>query len=135
MILIHRITDKMAGGLQIKWPVLIIKESKPVRRYNMSLEKIIVNIDPDLEELIPGFLENRIKDIEILKNAAGQGDLAALKSVGHSLKGVGGGYGFAKITELGAGIEASAKINDMERINQLISDLTDYLQRIEVKYQ
>lgn len=101
----------------------------------MSLEKIIVNIDPDLEELISGFLENRIKDIEILKNAASQGDLSALKSVGHNLKGVGGGYGFAKITELGAGIEASAKINDMERINQLISDLADYLQRIEVIYQ
>jgi HPt (histidine-containing phosphotransfer) domain-containing protein len=101
----------------------------------MSLEKIIVNIDPDLEELIPGFLENRIKDIEILKNAAGQADFEALKSVGHSLKGVGGGYGFARITELGAGIEASAKINDLEKINQLISDLADYLQRIEVKYQ
>lgn len=101
----------------------------------MSLEKIIVNIDPDLEELIPGFLENRVKDIEILKNAAGKRDFAALKSVGHSLKGVGGGYGFAKITELGAGIEASAKDNDMEKINQLISDLADYLQRIEIKYQ
>lgn len=101
----------------------------------MSLEKIIVNIDPDLEELIPGFLENRIKDIQILEKAAGQQDFAALKSVGHSLKGVGGGYGFAKITELGAGIEASAKENDLERINQLISDLADYLQRIEVKFQ
>jgi HPt (histidine-containing phosphotransfer) domain-containing protein len=101
----------------------------------MSLEKIIVSIDPDLEELIPGFLENRVKDIEILKNAAGKRDFAALKSVGHSLKGVGGGYGFAKITELGAGIEASAKDNDMEKINQLISDLADYLQRIEIKYQ
>jgi len=101
----------------------------------VSLEKIIVNIDPDLEDLIPGFLENRIKDIEKLKNAASQGDFAVLKSVGHSLKGVGGGYGFARITELGAGIEASAKINDMERINILISDLADYLQRIEIKYQ
>jgi len=101
----------------------------------MSLDKIIVNIDPDLEELIPGFLENRIKDIQILEKAAGQQDFAALKSVGHSLKGVGGGYGFAKITELGAGIEASAKENDMERINQLISDLAEYLQRIEVKFQ
>jgi len=101
----------------------------------MSLDKIIVNIDPDLEELIPGFLENRIKDIQILEKAAGQQDFAALKSVGHSLKGVGGGYGFARITELGAGIEASAKENDMERINQLISDLAEYLQRIEVKFQ
>lgn len=101
----------------------------------MSLDKIIVNVDPDLEELIPGFLENRIKDIELLKNAAGKQDFAALKSVGHSLKGVGGGYGFAKITELGAGIEASAKVNDIDKINQLISDLADYLQRVEVKYQ
>jgi len=101
----------------------------------VSSEKIIVNIDPDLEELIPGFIENRIKDIDILKNAASQGDFATLKSVGHSLKGVGGGYGFTKITELGAGIEASAKTNDMDSIHHFISVLADYLQRIEVRYQ
>ncbi len=101
----------------------------------MSQEKILVTIDPDLEDLIPGFLENRTKDVTRLQTAAGAGDFDTLRSVGHSLKGVGGGYGFARITDLGADIEAAAKVNDIDTIRQLISDLADYLGRVEVRYQ
>lgn len=101
----------------------------------MSQEKITVKIDPDLEELIPGFLENRNKDITNLKAAFSRSDFEALRSIGHSLKGVGGGYGFAMITQLGADIELLAKANDISRIRQCISELEDYLQRIDIKYE
>ena len=101
----------------------------------MSQEKITVKIDPDLEELIPGFLENRLKDVSNLKSASSSGDFETMRSIGHSLKGVGGGYGFAMITQLGADIESSAKTNDINRINQCISELSDYLQRIEIQYE
>ena len=33
----------------------------------MSDEKIIVQVDEDLEDLIPGFLENRKQDVEKLR--------------------------------------------------------------------
>lgn len=101
----------------------------------MALEKIVINIDPDLEELIPGFLENRTRDVSNLQNAAGNKDFDTLRSVGHSLKGVGGGYGFARITELGAAIETAAKSGDLNAINQHIAELAEYLQRVEIKYQ
>ena len=35
----------------------------------MSGEKIVVHIDIDLEDLIPGFLDNRQKDIQKLESA------------------------------------------------------------------
>jgi len=98
-------------------------------------EKIVVEIDPDLEELIPGFLENRKKDVDSLNAALDSGDLETLRSVGHSLKGVGGGYGFAMITDIGADIEAAAKVKDMDTIRDLIARLADYLDRVEVVYQ
>ena len=101
----------------------------------MALEKIVINIDPDLEELIPGFLENRVRDISNLKNAVGSRDFETLRSVGHSLKGVGGGYGFARITELGAALETAAKSGDLAAISQHIEELADYLQKVEIKYQ
>lgn len=101
----------------------------------MGQEKITVKIDPDLEELIPGFLENRLRDITNLKAASSNNDFEALKSIGHSLKGVGGGYGFAMITQLGADIELLAKANDISRIRQRISELEDYLQRIDIQYE
>lgn len=101
----------------------------------MSQDKIIVHIDRDLEDLIPGFLENRIKDVESLRSAAIANDYNALKHIGHNLKGVGGGYGFARITDLGADIEAAAKVNDIKTINELVDSYADYLGRVEVVYQ
>jgi len=101
----------------------------------MSQDKIIVHIDRDLEDLIPVFMENRRKDVENLKSAVIASDYNTLRSIGHNLKGVGGGYGFAWITDLGADIEAAAKVNDIKTITELIDSYADYLGRVEVVYQ
>lgn len=101
----------------------------------MSDEKIIVTIDPDLEELIPGFLENRGSDVQKLKTASAIKDFESLRSIGHSLKGVGGGYGFTGITEIGAEIEALAKMSDIEKINKQITALEEYLVNVEIRFE
>ena len=101
----------------------------------MSDEKITVIIDPELEELIPGFLENRSKDVQKLKTASEKKDFETLRSTGHSLKGVGGGYGFDGITEIGAEIEAFAKVGDLVKIIENITALEEYLNKIEIKFE
>ena len=101
----------------------------------MGKEKITVNIDPDLEDLIPGFLSNRKEDIEKLRTAIKSSSLDDLRSIGHSLKGVGGGYGFQKITEIGAEIENYAKSSNLDEIKKLIEDLDEYLDCVEIIYQ
>ncbi len=101
----------------------------------MNTEKTQVSIDPDLEELIPGFLENRLKDVNKMKEALTAGDTETLCSVGHSLKGVGGGYGFDRISELGAEIEVFAKAGDLESIKPRVDDYSDYLERVQVVYE
>jgi HPt (histidine-containing phosphotransfer) domain-containing protein len=101
----------------------------------MAGEKIMVNVDPDLQELIPGFLQNRSKDLATLRQALAQGDCPVMQSTGHSLKGVGGGYGFAGLSELGAEIESAAKSGNMEALAALIERLADYLDRVEVKFE
>jgi histidine phosphotransfer protein HptB len=100
----------------------------------MSDEKIIIQVDPDLEELIPGFLENRSADIGKLRTSLEEDDFVNLQSIGHSLKGVGGGYGFDLMSELGAAIESAAKEKDAGKINEKVKQLDDYLQRIEIEY-
>jgi len=97
--------------------------------------KIAVSIDGDLEDLIPGFLDNRRKDIESLKEALSVKNIESLKSIGHSLKGVGGGYGFDGLSEIGAEIESKAKSDDITGMNTLIENLTDYLDRVEITYE
>ena len=100
----------------------------------MSEDKVIVEVDEDLEDLIPGFLENRHKDIEKLRQAVTASDLETLRSIGHSLKGVGGGYGFDKMSELGAGIETAAKSEQLDAITSCITDLETYLSKIDIKF-
>ena len=100
----------------------------------MSEDKIIVQVDQDLEDLIPGFLENRVADVQKLKEALSNTDFEILRSIGHSIKGVGGGYGFDLMSELGADIEASSEVNNADQVAEKINQLEDYLKRIEVEY-
>ena len=101
----------------------------------MSDDKIVLTIDADLEDLIPGFLENRSRDIVTLREALGKDDFPAIQSLGHSLKGVGGGYGFDEITNIGMALENAAKSQNREEISVLITNYADYLDRIEITYE
>jgi len=101
----------------------------------MSDEKIVINIDIDLEDLIPGFIENRQKDILKLEQAIEEQDFETLRSIGHNLKGVGGGYGFHDMTIFGAAIEEGAKENNLETINENVKKLSHYLANVEINYQ
>ena len=44
------------------------------------IEKIIVQVDSDLEDLIPGYLENRNKDIESITEALRQNDFETISA-------------------------------------------------------
>jgi HPt (histidine-containing phosphotransfer) domain-containing protein len=101
----------------------------------MSELRITVNIDPDLEELIPGFLDNRSKDLQALRTALSASDFKTVQSLGHGLKGVGGGYGFDRISELGSKIETAVKSGALDTLPGLIDELADYLDRVEVKFE
>ena len=98
-------------------------------------EKIIVSVDISLEDLIPGFLENRQKDVVALNEAFTIGKLETLQSIGHSLKGVGGGYGFDGLSAIGSEIEIKAKSGELNSIEELIMRMKDYLDRLEIKYE
>ena len=101
----------------------------------MSKDKIVVIVDVDLEDLIPGFLENRKKELTTLRAALGEANYQSIQSIGHSMKGVGGGYGFDGITELGRDLESAAKNQDRDGLAALVEKYADYLDRIEVKYE
>ena len=98
------------------------------------MEKITVTVDADLADLIPGFLQNRARDLRQLSEGLSRGDFDAIRIIGHSMKGSGGGYGFDALTDLGAAIETAAKAADAAAIASLMGELDAYLQRVEVKY-
>ncbi len=98
------------------------------------MEKIIVSIDADLEDLIPGYLENRRQECETVLQLLDKGDYDAIRVIGHTMKGVGGGYGFDAITDMGRALEEAAKQQDAAAIRQVVSQLEQYLQAIEIVY-
>lgn len=96
---------------------------------------IIIRADPDLKDLIPGYLENRRKDIQKITEAVARGDFETARILGHSMKGSGGGYGFDRVSEIGAEIEQKAKMCDGQGIAAAVAPLDTYLQQIEVVYE
>ena len=98
-------------------------------------EKIIVTVDSDLEDLIPGFLENRNLDIKTIYDALARDDYDAIAKLGHSMKGVGGGYGFDTITDIGRSIEQAAKDKNPQKIKASLSELSDYLEHVEIVFE
>ncbi len=96
--------------------------------------KIIVHVDPDIAGLIPGFLENRHKDIKTMGEALTQGDFETIRILGHSMKGAGGSYGFDAITDIGKSLEQAAMAKDSGGIKQTVQKLSAYLDCVEVVY-
>jgi histidine phosphotransfer protein HptB len=96
---------------------------------------IPVEISRDLEDIVPTFLENRRKDLQTLRVAVGAQDFAILQTLGHRMKGDGGGYGFHAISTIGARLEAAAKQQDLPLCEQPIMELEDFLNRVTVLYR
>ena len=97
--------------------------------------KIIIHADIDLEDLIPGFLENRRKDIVEIGSLLASDDYETIQRLGHSMKGAGGGYGFDEITDIGSHIENAAKEKNADEIQRQAGELLRYLENIEVVYE
>ena len=97
-------------------------------------EKISIRIDKDLQDLIPGYLQNRRKDIAAIGDALNRGDYEGIRVLGHSMKGSGGGYGFDAITAIGRGIEEAAKAHDGEKIRGGAAELDAYLKSVDITY-
>jgi HPt (histidine-containing phosphotransfer) domain-containing protein len=95
-------------------------------------DKIKVNVPSYAVQLIPNFLKNREKDIKEVEDSLKRKDFETIERVGHSMKGSGSIYGFDGISEIGKSIESSAKNKNSEEIQDNLSKLKNYLNRIEI---
>ena len=103
---------------------------------NRNADNIItVCVDQGLEEIVPGFLENRRRDVQILEAALQNSNLAQIEIIGHRMRGDGGGYGFDAISMIGAALEEAAAREDRSAIRRHVDELIDFLARVTVVYQ
>jgi len=101
------------------------------------MEKFVVRLDPDLKDLIPGFLANKGKDVQTILSATATKpiDFDALGRLGHRLKGEGGSYGLEAISVYGDRIERAAKRGDVDAIQRYANQLSVYLDSLEIVYE
>lgn len=97
-----------------------------------SNDKNNIYIDAELKDLINGYLERKVKDIEILTDALSAKDFKTLQIKGHSIKGSGGGYGCDQLTTIGAEIEKAAKIQDSDTISIQIKEIKSFLDNVNI---
>lgn len=96
---------------------------------------ITLYIDQGLEEIVPGFLENRRRDVQTIETALRENNLSQIRVIGHRMRGDGGGYGFEAISALGGALEQAAAREDRDAIRQHTSKLIDFLARVNVVYR
>ena len=95
-------------------------------------QRIRLSVEPGLRELVPGFLANRRKDIEVIGRALNSGNLEAIRVVGHNIRCFSRVYGFDDLTALGEEIQQAATECSTLRIVHAQTQLADYLSRIDL---
>jgi len=95
--------------------------------------KTVIETDPELAELVPGFLARKREDVAALMTAVEGLDYQALRAIGHRIKGEGTGFGFEVISEIGRELEDAARAQDAGAANRLVRALADYLDSVEVR--
>ena len=116
--------------------------TKPIRKATLlhaieehTMGRVRVRVNSSLAELVPGFLENRRRDVEAIAAALKHADYENVRILGHNMKGTGAGYGLNRITEIGASLEQAAGRREPEEIRARAAELARYLDGLHVEYE
>jgi len=98
-------------------------------------DRLIVEVDENLSDLIPGFLTHKRADVVALFEALARRDYAEIGRIAHRIKGEGASYGFETMTEIGRSLELAAAMGDDGAVATLARQLLNYMDRIEIVFQ
>lgn len=95
-------------------------------------DKILIRADARLREVIPRYLDHRRGDVRTILDALAVLDYTIIRELGHKMSGTGSGYGFSRITEIGAALEKAAKEQNAAEILSRVDELSRYLDQVEI---
>jgi HPt (histidine-containing phosphotransfer) domain-containing protein len=98
-------------------------------------DRITVEVDEALRDLIPGFVAHKREEAGQARDAAARGDYETVAKIAHRIKGEGAGYGFKLMTDLGSALEAAAKGGDGGTATALAHRLLAYLEGAEIVFR
>ncbi len=98
----------------------------------MSGQPHRIRIAAGIADLVPAFLENRRRELDVIRAAAKARDHRRLWQLAHNLKGVAGSYGFDHLSAIGLALEQAAQASDDAVIDQQLQRLDQHLASIEI---
>jgi CheY-like chemotaxis protein/HPt (histidine-containing phosphotransfer) domain-containing protein len=88
--------------------------------------------DPEMQDLIEQYVDGLPEQVARLMELLKDQSLDPLRREVHKIKGAGGGYGFAELTELAAKAEKRIRAGDaLEKITADVQTLVDHIRRVE----
>ena len=94
--------------------------------------QLIVAVDAQIADLIPGFLANRRADLLTMFAGLSKADFETVRRIGHNWKGSGLSYGFREISSMGARLEVAAEARAQPTITTVLKEAESYLGRVVV---
>ncbi len=116
--------DAVGGCLRRAPPVETEAASEPRRTTRRE-------VDPDIVDLIPIYLNNRRADVAAIRDLLLRGEFGEVQRLGHSMKGSGTPYGFPELTDLGDRIEIAARARDRARVDELVNLIAQVVDSIQ----
>lgn len=98
-------------------------------------DRLIVEVDEGLSDLIPGFLTRKRAEVMTIFDAIKRRDYTEIGRVAHRIKGEGSSYGFETMTEIGRSLEQAAAMHDDGALATLGHQLLNYMDRLEIVFQ
>ncbi len=95
---------------------------------------MIVEIDKDLEDIFPRYLQARRDDLVKLRDCLSQGDFAFLQNFGHKIAGNAGAYGLDVYGKLARQLEAAARSHDAKECASCVESMANYLHALEARF-
>jgi CheY-like chemotaxis protein/HPt (histidine-containing phosphotransfer) domain-containing protein len=87
--------------------------------------------DPQLADILPGFVERLSSQLDALCEALQEEKLEDVERLAHRIKGAGGGYGYPTLSEAAKSLEAAAKTHDMGGATAALAEVKEVCAAIQ----
>jgi PAS domain S-box-containing protein len=118
----EEVAEPVSGGVKVE-PV-----SEPV----VDERDYSVEVDEELYELVPLFMDTMRTNITEMREALDKGTFDLICRHGHSQKGLGSTYGFDYLSHLGYRIETAAMQKNPEEIELLLDEMAGYMEKVQI---
>ena len=95
----------------------------------------LAGVEPDLMDLLPGYVQNRLRDLTLCRDHLAKGRFEELRVIAHGMAGSGGAYGLEDITSIGRSLQLAARQLAGEKCLRALDELDMYLRRVHAAIQ